>query len=86
MTELGDKVKDKVTGYEGTAVSKTEHLNGCVHWGVQGKMLKGEVPDTEYFDDEQLVVVTKARKKKVTEPTGGPKDFRGPDAKADIKR
>ena len=85
MIELGDKVRDKITGFEGIAVSKTEHLNGCVHFGVQAKMLKGEMPEAEYIDIEQLVVVRKA-KAELKEPTGGPKDFRGPDAKANIKR
>ena len=30
MEELGSRVKDSITGFEGFAVSRTEYLYGCV--------------------------------------------------------
>jgi len=39
--KLGDKVKDRVTGYEGIATSKTEFLNGCIQIEVTPRLKKG---------------------------------------------
>ena len=40
--KLGDKVKDKVSGYEGIATSRTEFLNGCFQIEVTSRLKKGE--------------------------------------------
>lgn len=60
MINLGDKVRDKVSGLEGTVVSKVEYLNGCVQYGVQPKFKKGatELP-TWNIDSTQLEIVGK---------------------------
>lgn len=47
MIELGDKVRDKVTGYEGIATSKTEFLNGCIQVEVTPKIKRGSNPKPE---------------------------------------
>lgn len=57
--KLGDKVKDKVTGYEGIATSKTEFLNGCTQIEVTPKIKKGTNPTQEQMigmgiDKQQL--------------------------------
>ena len=39
--KLGDKVRDRVTGYEGIATSKTEFLNGCIQIEVTPRLKKG---------------------------------------------
>ena len=70
--KLGNKVRDKVTGYEGVATARVEYLNGCVQYCVKPKVgSDGKMPDPEYIDVQQLEVV----KEGVTvEPlkTGGP--------------
>ena len=71
--ELGDKLRDTVSGLEGVAVARTEYMNGCTQYQVLPKMKKGttEMPSW-HIDEEQLELVkskTKIRKKK---PTGGP--------------
>ena len=73
MIELGDTVVDKVSGLEGTAVSRTEYLNGCVNYGVMPKLKKGatEMPSWNIDEDQLRVVKKKAVKVKKT-PTGGP--------------
>ena len=49
--ELGDKLQDVVTGFEGAAVSRTEALNGAVHYYLSpvvdsdGKACAGESID-----------------------------------------
>ena len=79
MIKLGDKVRDKVTGFTGIASAKCEFLNGCVQFLVRPKMAvpkKGETPkypEGTYIDVEQLDVVG-TRKLKLNEreePSGG---------------
>jgi hypothetical protein len=69
MIKLGDTVRDKITGFEGTVVAKTEWVYGCVRYGVQGTKLKedGTIPDAQWLDQGQIEGIKKTRKK-----TGGP--------------
>lgn len=93
--QLGDKVKDMVTGFEGICVARTQWLNGCVRVMVQSDKLDkdGKPQDAQAFDEPQMVI-TKAGKvvtdlgqpePVVTRPgrTGGPapKPQQRPDAK-----
>ncbi len=77
MIKLGDKVRDTISGLVGTAVSRTEYLNGCVQYGVQPKFKKDgtELP-TWNIDGEQLEVVGKKKIKTKREPNGGPTSLR----------
>lgn len=58
MILLGQKVRDKITGFEGVTVSKVEYLNGCIQYGVRPYYseteMKGKYPEAEYIDEEQL--------------------------------
>jgi hypothetical protein len=70
---LGDKVRDRVTGLEGIVVAKTEWLNGCVRVVVQTRLDKdGKVPDGYNVDVEQLEVLEKDVMQRKEAPTGGP--------------
>lgn len=56
--ELGQQVKDRVTGFVGIATARIEYLNGCVQFCVKPKMTEpGKMPDGEYIDDGQLEIV-----------------------------
>ena len=69
--ELGNKVKDIVTGFEGIAVSKVEYLNGCVQFCIKPlKGKDGKMPEGEYIDQQQLSVVSVGVAVKVKD-TGG---------------
>jgi hypothetical protein len=58
MVNLGDKVKDKVTGLTGIAVAKTLYLQGCARFAVQPQDLKDGRPVEVYWVDEpQLEVI-----------------------------
>lgn len=62
--ELGDKVKDLITGFEGIAVAKTEFINGCVQFSVAKQLKKGEkFPDLlvgePCIDSKSLRIVKK---------------------------
>lgn len=72
---LGDKVKDTVTGFKGIAVGRTVWLHGCSRIVVQpeGLTKDGKLFETQSFDEPQLVVITSAKKKEGTHKTGGPR-------------
>lgn len=40
--KLGDKVRCKITGFTGIAISRTEYINGCIQIEVTAKLKKGE--------------------------------------------
>jgi len=79
MIQLGQKVKDKITGFTGIATAKTEYLNGCLQVLVQPKMVvkkggKQEYPEGKWIDIEQVDVVDGGKKVKTNlrpEPSGG---------------
>ena len=37
--ELGSLVRDKITGFEGIVMGRTEYLTGCAHVGVHRQRL-----------------------------------------------
>lgn len=57
--ELGDEVKDPVTGASGIAVCRLEWLFGCVRIAIQRKVDKkgGEIPGELVVDEPQLIVL-----------------------------
>jgi hypothetical protein len=73
VVELGDKVKDKITGLEGIAVSEHKFISGCIQIGVQPPVKKkeGTLPDTFILDLERLEIVDKMAVKITISPTGG---------------
>lgn len=60
--QLGDRVKDPVSGFKGIATCITTWLHGCVRIGVQPEEItkEGKVAESVYFDQSQLIVVKKA--------------------------
>lgn len=55
---LGDRVKDRVTGFKGIVVATTEWLNGCRRVGVQPEKLEeGKPGDLQWFDEPQVDIV-----------------------------
>lgn len=74
--KLGQKVKDTITGFTGIATSRHEYLNGCVQYGVQGKIDKdGIIPEIEHIDEEQLTVMSGGIKKESKPSGGGFRDY-----------
>jgi hypothetical protein len=71
---LGDKVKDKISGFTGIAWGRYEYLNGCVRIDVHPEKLNkdGTRIEGSVFDIEQLDLV-KAAKVRVSRPGGGPR-------------
>lgn len=81
--ELGDRVKDPISGWEGIVVCRTTWLHGCERVGVQPEMLDkdNKLFMPEHFDTSQLEVLKEAAVKGTTyvqapdagyKPPGGP--------------
>jgi len=70
--KLGDKVRCILTGFTGTAVAKTEFINGCIQWGVLTKAGKdGKMPEEVGIDSQSLEVVKPEIKKQKKREYGG---------------
>jgi hypothetical protein len=75
MINLGDKVRDVVTGFTGIVTSRTAHINGCIQYGVKSnKLQNGKPVDAEWVDEKQLVVVKAGVIKVEASLTGGPQE------------
>lgn len=69
--KLGDKVKDKMTPFEGVAIGITEWIYGCRRVTVQPDELhEGRPVETHSFDEPQLKII-KPKKVKRKGNTGG---------------
>ena len=61
MIELGQRVRDTVSGFQGICINRTEWLNGCVRIGIQPEETRdGKALDSSVFDEEQVEVVDAA--------------------------
>lgn len=60
--ELGDRVRDKITGFTGIVIGITDWIHGCRRPIVQGESLDsdGKLVPSESFDEPQLQVVSRA--------------------------
>jgi len=58
LIQLGQKVRDKVTGFEGITTARCEYLNGCIQYCVSPRIDKdGKKADYHYMDEGQLEVI-----------------------------
>jgi hypothetical protein len=70
---LGDKVKDKITGMIGIVVCQSRWLNGCRRYAVQPEKLKDGIPaENQHLDEQQLECVKAGALKVTPQETGGP--------------
>jgi hypothetical protein len=73
--KLGQRVKDRVTGFTGIATNRLEYLNGCIQYCVKPQHKEGEkIPDGEYIDQQQLELVDEGITVK-SKKTGGYTDI-----------
>ena len=73
--QLGDKVKDPITGITGIAVARTILLHGCARIAIQphGVDKDGKPFDTFSADEPQLEIVAPKKIKKGSNDMGGPR-------------
>lgn len=72
--KLGQRLKDKVSGFSGIATSRVEFLNGCVRYCLQPPVSTqdpAKLPDGTYFDAEQLEYVDDGLETNTPAPKGG---------------
>ncbi len=72
---IGDEVKDKVTGMKGIVMVQAFYATGCSHFGIQQRSVskEGKTPNYEYFDESRLELITeKVVDFNIKKPTSGP--------------
>jgi hypothetical protein len=57
MIKLGQKARDKVTGFEGIIVGRIEYLYGCDQYGLSPEAKDGKINDTMYFDEGRIEIL-----------------------------
>lgn len=81
MIELGDKVKDTISGFQGIVVSKCEYLNGCKRYQIQSVKLEAGKMVSEWIDEEQIEILTKVKVKRALK-----KKDKAPGGSRDVPR
>jgi len=72
---LGDKARDKITGFEGVCTVRSEYISGCTRIGLQPPIDKdGKIPDAGHFDEPMLEVIAQAAVQAAPSDRGGPRD------------
>jgi hypothetical protein len=78
MIKLGDKVKDRISSYQGIVIGITQWIFGCVRITVQSQELKdGKPVDSVCFDQQQLELIEENSLERKVDPPAGPR----PDVK-----
>jgi hypothetical protein len=55
---LGDRVRDRITGFVGIVVGRSNHISGCDTMGIQPEALKDGAPqEVRWFDDLRVDLV-----------------------------
>lgn len=77
---VGDRVKDRVSGFAGVVVAATSYMNGCTRCGVHPSVKKdGTLPEEKWFDEPQLRVTKRNAVPKGDDETGGPAYMLAPE-------
>lgn len=74
MFDLGEIVKDKITGFEGVVMGRTQYFTDCNHYGLLSPKLSSDLKPTDWqwFDERRL---ERTKKKPIIlkgQPTSGP--------------
>jgi len=72
--QLGNRVRDLVSGFTGIATARTEYMNGCVQFAITSSSEDGtKEPVSRWLDTEQLEFVDGGVRGQVgqAQPSGG---------------
>lgn len=73
MTELGVKVKDLITGFEGRVTARCCYITGCNQLLVTAEAKEGKPGETVWFDEERCQITeSKPIKLNMKDPGFGP--------------
>ena len=72
--ELGQVVKDKITGYQGIVMVRAEYSTGCTHYGVLSQELdkNGSERPWNWLDESRWEAVEAPRIEKPSKKSSGP--------------
>lgn len=71
--ELGQEVKDKITGFAGIVIGRTQWLTNCNTYSIKSKELKdGKPMESVGFDEPSLDLVDPEPIMEESRSTGGP--------------
>lgn len=73
--KLGERYRDEVTGFVGTATARYEFVTGCIRYLLEGPNSKGD--PAEYVFDEDRLRTLKDSKPEGEPRSGGPRDVPG---------
>lgn len=53
---LGQIVKEKITGFTGVIMARTEHITGCTQYGILPRTTDkdGQIPSWTWLDEDRL--------------------------------
>ncbi len=72
---LGDQLKDWVSGFSGVVMGITHYATGCIHYGLAARTVgkNGTPMSWEWFDESRLKLVRKnVANLRIDTPTSGP--------------
>jgi heat shock protein HspQ len=76
--QLGDRVKCRVTGFNGVIVVRSNYLTGCNRYGIQSEKLKDNKPDDWVYIDEDLLIENGKNINVTIKQRGGPVRMEAP--------
>lgn len=60
MIQLGQKAKDKITGFTGIITARTQYITGCDHYCLTPEVGRnGEQKDVAWFDEGRIQITGK---------------------------
>lgn len=54
--DTGDRVKSRVNGFEGIIIIRAQHLNGCIHYVIEGGMKDGKEVKIKAWEPEIALI------------------------------
>lgn len=60
--ELGDEVKEVITGFQGVIMGRSQYLTGCNQYGLLSRKLDNNKPNNWVWFDEVRLVPTGKKK------------------------
>ncbi|RWX72529.1 hypothetical protein [Mesorhizobium sp. M2A.F.Ca.ET.039.01.1.1] len=72
---LGDRVKDTITGFAGIATGRADYLTGCTQFCITPPVKEdGTTRDSHWYDEDRIEVVEAGAVKIAVKRPGGPSD------------
>ena len=72
--ELGEELKDRITGFQGIVIARSQYLTGCNRYSLQKQKLNkdGKPEDWQAFDEDMLIHVGPGINAEKDRKRGGP--------------